>query len=118
MPGKVRGALGVVRVRRSIPRRLEGGRFARRMVGVGGDKGVDMTCCCQRLGRSAIYCYMQSISKINGEVEVMVRGDSIHAWVEVPHSRGLTDNCLLEVIAGSLAKNCGSRYSFIVYICM
>ena len=38
MPEKVRGALGVERVRRSIPRRLVGGRSARRRVGVGGDK--------------------------------------------------------------------------------
>lgn len=86
---------------------------------MGGDKGVDMTCCWKRLGKSAMYCYMQSISKINEEVGGVVRGDSTHAWMEVSHSReGLTDNCLLEVIAGSLAKNCGSRYSSIVYVCM
>lgn len=52
MPEKVRGALGVVRVSRSIPRRLEGGRFARRRVGVRVDKGVGMICRRKRLKRT------------------------------------------------------------------
>lgn len=63
MPEKVRGALGVVRVRRSIPRRLEGGRFARRRVGVGGDKGMGITFCRQRLERTALGCCIESTSK-------------------------------------------------------
>lgn len=78
MPEKERGALGVVRVKRSIPRRLEGGRLARRRVGVGGDKGVGMTCCLKRLGRTVIFCCLQSISKINGGMGVVIGGDSIH----------------------------------------
>lgn len=82
MPEKVRGALGVVRVRRSIPRRLEGGRLVRRRVGVGGYKGVDITCCWTRLERAAMGCCLQSISKINGD-GVVVSGDTIHLWVEV-----------------------------------
>lgn len=93
MPEKVRGALGVVRVRRSIPRRLEGGRLVRRRVGVGGDKGVDMTCCWKRLRRTAMDCCLQSISKINGEVGVVVGGDSIHVWVEVEHSLPPRGHC-------------------------
>lgn len=71
MPEKVRGALGVVRVSKSIPRRLEGGRFARRRVGVGGDKGVGMTCCRKRLERNALGCCIEWISK---------RGESCSAW--------------------------------------
>lgn len=111
MPEKVRGALGVVRVRRSIPRRLEGGRLARRRVG---DKEVvDMTCCWKGLERTAICCWLQSISKINGEVGVVVGGD-FHLWVEV--QEGLTDNYPPGVIVGSSTENCGSRYSFIVYV--
>lgn len=89
MPEKVRGALGVVRVRRSIPRRLEGGRFARRRVGVGGDKEVGMTCCRRRLERTALRCCIDLISKMSRGVAVEV---SLHLWVEVQHSRAGPDS--------------------------
>lgn len=75
MPEKVRGALGVVRVSRSIPRRLEGGRFARRRVG---DKGVGMTCCRKRLKRTALGFCIEWISKMDRGARVVVRGVSIH----------------------------------------
>lgn len=65
IPEKVWGALGVVRVRRSIPKRLEGGRFARSRVGVGGDMGMGIICCRQSLERIAPGVCLESISKID-----------------------------------------------------
>lgn len=50
-------------------------------------------------------CCLQSISKINGGVGVVVGGDSIHLWVEGRISRGgLTDSCPPNVMVGLLLR--------------
>lgn len=76
-----------------------------------------MTCCWKRLERTAMNCCLQSISKINGGVGVVVDGDSIHLWVEGRISRGgLTDSCPPNAMVGSFNEIYSSRYSFIVYV--
>lgn len=108
MPEKVRGALGVVRVRRSIPRRLEGGRFARRRVGVGGDKGVGMTCCRKRLEKTVLYCRVPISNMIRG-VGVVVDGFNsfigVYGWGRIIREH-----------TSPLIEHCGSKYPLIAYV--